>query len=78
MVYCNLKQIKNNSAVYFVGTSTDDITGEVEFFQKPKNPIIIKQPKSNDLYLSIVCNVAVKYRNIFLKGEFPEKVSYER
>lgn len=78
MVYCNLKEIKNNSAIYFVGTSTDDITGEVEFFKKPKNPVIIKQSSSNDLYLSMVSNIAVKYRNIFSKGEFPEKVCYER
>lgn len=77
MVYCNLKQTKNNSAIYFVGTTTDDITGEVEFYAASKNPSIIMQPTSNDLRLSMVCKLASKYRNKFLKGEFPDKISYE-
>ena len=77
MVYCNLKEIKETSAIYYAGSNVSDISGEVEFFKEMKNPTIIKQPDSGKLYQSLVCKVAVKYKNKFLKGEFPEKVSYE-
>ena len=77
MIYCNLKEIKEDSAIYYAGRYTSDITGEVEFFKEFKNPVIIKQPKTEKLYLSLVCNVAVKYKAKFSKGEFPGKVSYE-
>lgn len=77
MVYCNLKELKDNSAIYYAGSDVNDISGEVEFFKNFKNPHIIKQPDTGKLHQSLVCNVAVKYKNKFSNGEFPEKVCYE-
>jgi len=78
MVYCTLKKKSSDSAVYYIGCSLEDINGEVEFFAKSINPRILQQPKENNVSSSMLTKLAVKYKDKFLKGEFPDKISYER
>lgn len=77
MVYCNLKEQKDNYAIYYTGSKVSDISGEVKFYKEFKNPQIIKQPDSGILYQSMVNRLAVKYKIQFSNGEFPDKISYE-
>ena len=78
MVYCSLKQKNDNSAVYLFGASLNDITGEVVFSTTFSTPQIIKQPKSISVPVSTLSKVAIKYRDEFSSGKFPNKLSYER
>lgn len=78
MVYCKIKQQKEHSAVYMFGVTTKNITGEVEFYSELKSPTLLKQPNSCEVSQSVLLMLAVKYKNMFTKGEFPEKISYER
>lgn len=78
MVYCNLKQKSDNSAIYSFGMSTDDITGEVVFYTEFTQPSILKQPKKEKANNIIMNKLVVKYKEQFSKGIFPNKISYER
>lgn len=78
MVYCNLKQNNNDSAIYFFGMSTDDITGEVVFYANSIQPSILKQPTNGNATNITMNKLVVKYKEQFSKGIFPNKISYER
>jgi hypothetical protein len=78
MVYCNLIQAKNSSAIYSFGATTSDITGEVEFFSAPEKPKILKQPNIKSVPINALMKMAAKYADEFGKGSFPQKISYER
>lgn len=77
MIYCNLKQKKNTSAIYYFGTSLNDMSGEVEFFSENKNPSIIKHPKTKLVASSLITKLFAKYKTDFSKGVYPQKISYE-
>lgn len=77
MVYCNLKQKKNASAIYYFGASLNDMSGEVEFFSENKNPSIIKQPETKLVASSLITKLFIKYKTDFSKGIYPKKISYE-
>ncbi len=77
MIYCNLKDLNSDSAVYYFGTSTDNMTGEIEFFRNTE-PVIIKQPVNSNVPLTSINRIMVKYCNTFTKGIFPNKLSFER
>ena len=78
MIYCNIKKKNDNSAIYLFGTSTNDITGEAEFFSTFTEPKIFKQPETRDVPLSQLSRIVVKYRSELTHGKFPERMSYER
>lgn len=78
MVYCNLKQKNDSSAVYLFGTSLNDITGEVEFSTALTTPQISKHPKTAETSATMLTKIAIKYKEKFSRGEFPEKLCYER
>lgn len=77
MVYCNLVEKHQEYAIYSVGTDAGDITGEAKFFNKFVQPLVIRQPKTGFVSNATLSKVAIKYRNVFLNGEFPNKISYE-
>lgn len=78
MVYCNLKEKKDNSAIYFFGATTEDVNGEVIFYTEPIQPQIIKQPSKQSVSIISLNKIVAKYKNQFIEGIFPNKISYER
>ena len=78
MVYCNLKQKGEKSAIYYYGATTDDITGEVEVYAAAVSPVIIKPPHEGGVTNSALIRLAIKYEERFMRGEFPEKIAYQR
>ena len=78
MIYCNLKEIKNNYAVYYFGIDLNNITGEVVFYSTLTEPRILKYPETGTVPRSWLSKIVVKYKNDLTKCNFPEKMSYER
>lgn len=77
MIYCNLKDLNSDSAVYYFGISPDNMTGEVKFFLRAE-ALIVKQPVNSNVPLTSINRITVKYCNEFAKGIFPDKLSFER
>lgn len=78
MIYCNLKNKTENSAVYSFGTTIEDITGEVEFYTDFTEPSILKQPSTGDVTVNMLNRLVIKYKSKFALGVFPDKLAYER
>lgn len=78
MIYCKAKEIKDNSAIYLFGNDIEDITGEAEFFSTFTEPQILKQPKTGSVPSGLLAKVVIKYKEQLTKGNFPEKMSFER
>ncbi len=77
MVYCDLKAKTENQAVYYVGTSTEDISGEVVFYKDLREPVILKLPGKSLLRMAHVAKIYRKYKDEFSQGIFKDKLSYE-
>lgn len=77
MVYCKLKEKRKDSAVYDIGASVEDMTGQVVFYRDLREPEIIKQPEKESIRMQAIARVYGKYRAAFASGEFKEKLSYE-
>lgn len=77
LVYCEIKEKFDTYALYKVGSTIDDMSGEVIFYKESMIPNIIKQPNTNAVTETSVSRVRMKYKNSFDKGEFPEKMSVE-
>lgn len=77
MVYCNLKEKRSGSAIYLFGTTTADITGEVEFFVEYRKPNLLKQPAKASVSETVLFPLVAKYKKKFSNGIFPEKISHE-
>lgn len=77
MVYCKLKNKSEESAIYNIGTSVDDMTGEIVFYKDLREPEIIKQPEVERLRIPHIARIYGKYRDEFSKGNFKEKLAYE-
>ena len=78
MIYCNIKKNNVNSAVYLFGIDLEDMTGEVEFDSSFTEPKIIKQPDLSTVPVGWLSKIVVKYKEDLAKGNFPERMSYER
>ena len=78
MIYCNIKNKTEKSAIYLFGTDIEDITGEAEFYSTFTEPKILKQPKTSNVPAGWLSRLVVKYKESLVKGDFPEKMSYER
>ena len=78
MIYCKLKKRGDTSAIYLFGKTVGDITGEAEFYSSLAQPSVLKQPQNGTVPDRWLAMVAVKYQEQFEKGDFPEKISYER
>lgn len=77
MIYCDLIEKRENSAIYAFGKSVFNITGEVEYFCKIQPPRVIRKPKGEVVPMSYHGGIICKYKAQFAKGEFPAKVSHE-
>jgi len=77
MVYCDLKEVKDGSAVYYFGTSTDNITGLVAFFKEYKKPELIKHPENMTVSETVLFPLVAKYKSKFSQEVFPPKICYE-
>ena len=78
MIYCKLKKLNENSAVYQFGRSTEDMTGEIVFYSSFVLPTVVKQPDAGNVPSSILSNVVIKYRESFERKKFPDKLCFER
>lgn len=78
MIYCNIKNKTEKSAIYLFGTDIEDITGEAEFYSTFTEPKILKQPQTSNVPVGWLSRLVVKYKENLVKGDFPEKMSYER
>lgn len=78
MIYCKIKEKKDNSAIYLFGNDIEDITGEAEFFSTFTEPKIIKQPKTGSVPAGLLAKVVIKYKAKLTEGNFPEKMAFER
>ena len=65
MIYCDLKQKKNTSAIYYFGSTINDISGEVEFYAEHKKPSIIKHPTQKPVAISLISKLYIKYKAEF-------------
>lgn len=83
MIYCNLSEIKYNtaenvfSAEYNFGTTVDNITGKVVFYADNTMPEIIEHPRLENVPMPHIMKLYTKYRKKFLAANFPERISYE-
>lgn len=77
MVYCRLKETNEHSAIYSVGSLVADMTGEVEFFDDGRPPILLKQAEKEEIIPLFLNKLYAKYKVDFLKGEFKQKIAYE-
>lgn len=78
MIYCKLKNIKGNTAVYYFGNKLDDITGEAEFYSSFTQPTILKQPTTGSVPEFLLSKIIIKYKEKLLNSNFPDKMSFER
>ncbi len=78
MIYCDIKEKENGSAVYYFGVSLVNITGEARFFSNPQTPEILQQPNGESVPIEFLAKIVAKYYEKFAMGDFPEKLSYER
>ena len=80
MVYCEKKQVDNNSSVYSYGHDIHNMTGEVRFSIKNDEveTEIIKYPDEDQLKEYGISKIVYKYIDTLLQGVFPEKMAYER
>ena len=74
MIYCN--KIQGNA--YCFGAQTDDITGVVRFFADGRAPEVERQPNRFEVPFSAIMKLQVKYKERFVHGDFPDKLSFER
>lgn len=77
MIYCKLKENNGKSAIYLVGKTVSNISGEAEFYSTFKQPTILKQPKTEEISGNLLSKIVIKYKEKLLSGNFPEKMSFE-
>lgn len=77
MVYCELIKKGDNSAVYSIGRTADDMTGKIVFYKEMRKPVVIKQPEKRKLYDSIVDRLYVRYSTQMMEGVFDNNLSIE-
>lgn len=76
MIYCELLQRKDGSAVYRFGGLVTDMTGEIEFFCNGE-PVVIKEPSSYRVAKMWIYKLYRKYKDDLTNGIFKKKMSYE-
>lgn len=77
MVYCNLKENRKDSAVYNIGTTIGDLSGEVVFYASGREPELTQQAKKEPVRNKHIAKIYGKYYDDFAKGIFKEKIAYE-
>ena len=77
LVYCKIKERKENFAVYSIGTSIDDITGEVVFYKGYQEPMLVKQAEKFEIKDIHIAKILQKHMCEFKKGIFKDKLSFE-
>ena len=78
MIYCNLKVNNGNSAIYLFGADTENITGEAILYSSFTEPTVLKQPENEELPVSMLVKIVIKYKEELAKGNFPSRMSYGR
>ena len=76
MIYAILEQVYNDYAIYYFGLNINNITGKVKFY-KNIEPQIINMPENHNVSYSLIVKLFVKYKDEFLKENFPSKISLE-
>ena len=77
MIYCTLIKSQKEYATYSVGTNTNNITGEVKFFNKLTQPVVVRHPNAEKIPDVLLSKIVVKYKKELENGNFPNKMSYE-
>ena len=77
MVYCRLKEIINDKALYDCGKTTSNMTGIIEVYKDGRSPKVIKEPDGEHLRYTYVYAAYKKKQDAISRGEFPDKLSYE-
>lgn len=77
MVYCNLIKTRNDEVVYAIGGTTKDITGELVINYKDKSYRLTKQPEESKVYDRHISSMVYRAMSRFIRGEFPQRLSYE-
>ena len=69
---------KNNLfAIYYIGTSIRDLSGEVIFYKDLREPMLLKQASKESVTSRHIARIYGKYRVEFENGIFKEKLAYE-
>ena len=76
MIYCELLQKKESSAVYRFGGLITDMTGEIEFYCN-EEPAVIMEPSIYHVPKMWIYKLYWKYKNDLSNGTFKEKMAYE-
>lgn len=77
MVYCKLKEKKDTFAVYNIGTTVEDMTGEIAFYKDAREPEVLKQAEEYPVRTMHIARIYSKYMQDFANGIFKEKLAYE-
>ena len=77
MVYCNLIKKQKDEVVYAIGGTTKDITGELVINYKDKTYTLTKPPENSKVYDRHISSMVFRAMSRLVKGEFPQKLSYE-
>lgn len=77
MVYCKIKERKNDSAVYNIGTRVDDLSGEITFYKGFKEPLLNKQAEKHPVHNVHIARLLNKYMEDFEEGKFADKLAIE-
>lgn len=76
MIYCELMQIEDGSAIYRFGGLVTDMTGEIEFYRN-REPVVVKEPSSYRVSKMWIDKLCWKYRDDLANGIYKEKMAYE-
>ena len=77
MVYCKIKERHEDSAIYNIGTTVNDMSGEITFFKSGKDPVLNKQAEKRQVGERHIVKLYIKYADEFAKGIFKEKLAIE-
>ena len=77
MVYCKIKERKDDFAVYNIGTRVDDMTGEITFYKGHQEPLLGKQAEKAPIRDIHIVKILRKYMRDFEKGIFNDKLAFE-
>ena len=77
MVYCKLKSIENGRALYDYGADVNDMTGIIEVLQDGTPPKILRKPNNGSVRLAHIFAAYNKKKDKILRGDFPDKLSFE-
>lgn len=77
MIYCKIKERYDDHAVYNVGATLTDMTGQLTFFRDERLPVLDKQADEVPVLDAYIARLYRKYAHQIHAGVFADKMAYE-